>query len=327
LGTDPVTLSEIGVISNPGSTRMNRELKAFRQAIGKYPGIAYHELASIEEMGGVLREFAARGIRLLILSGGDGTLQAGITALINLEPFEEPPLLAILPGGRTNMVAEALGMFGSPSDCLHAVVGGALADAHRTTELPFVRMELTPDARPIYGAFFGAATIVRGIEFCRRAVYPLGLPNFLSHGIAIVWLVVLAIWPFKGRNSPMRRDPMQVNFGDANPESKAYMIVLVTTLNRLILGLSAASSVGEGALRYTSIEYNLMAMARAVKAFFFGRPSTKLVRGLVRRRMHSVAVRTGGPVTLDGEFFRPDPAHPVRLDATEPFTFVRLGGR
>jgi hypothetical protein len=188
-------------------------------------------------------------------------------------------------------------------------------------------MELSPGADPVFGAFFGAATIVRGIQFCRRSVYPLGLPNFLSHSLAILYLVLLAISPFKGKNSPMRREPVAVNFGDSTPESKAYMIVLVTTLNRLILGLSATSTVGEGALRYTSIEYNLGAVLRAARTFLFGRPSSKLVRGLVRRRMYSVEVRTDSAVTLDGEFFTPEAGYPVRLEATDPFTFVRLEDR
>ncbi len=82
----------------------------------------------------------------------------------------------------------------------------------------------------------------------------------------------------------------------------------VKAVNRLILGLSAASAVGEGALRYTSIEYSFSAAMRAVWTFLFGRPSTKLVRGLVRRRMYSVEIRTTSAVTLDGEFFVPDPA-------------------
>ena len=78
-----------------------------------------------------------------------------------------------------------------------------------------------------------------------------------------VWLVANAAWPFKGPKAPMRAEPMYVNFGGSTPEPKAYMVVLVTTLNRLILGLSAASAVGEGALRYTSIEYSVSAAARS----------------------------------------------------------------
>lgn len=303
---------------------MNKMLQGFRQVVGGYQGIAYRELSNIDDMEHILRDFAAQGIRLLILSGGDGTLQLGVTALMNHDIFDEPPVISILPGGRTNMVAEALGMFGSPSECLREVVDGAVSGELKTVDLPFIRLQVRPDATPVYGAFFGAATIVRGMEFTREVIYPLGLPNFLSHAIAIVYLVANAAWPFKGPKAPMRAEPLYVNFGDSTPEAKSYMIVLVTTLNRLILGLSAASAVGEGALRYTSIEYTFSAAARAAWTFLFGRPSTKLVRGLVRRRMYGVEIRTSSPVTLDGEFFVPDPAHPVKLEATPPFTFVRL---
>ncbi|MEN3976663.1 diacylglycerol kinase family protein [Emcibacter sp. SYSU 3D8] len=319
-----MTFEEIGIVSNPGSTRMNKMLHDFRQVVGGFSGVAYRELSSIDDMEHILRDFAAQGVRLVILSGGDGTLQLGVTALMNHGIFDEPPVICILPGGRTNMVAEALGMHGTPSECLRDVIEGALGDRLKTVALPFIRLQVTPGSAPVYGAFFGAATVVRGIEFTRRVIYPLGMPNFLAHSLAIVWLLAMAAWPFKSARSPMRREPMHVNFGDSTPEPKAYMIVLVTTLNRLILGLSAASAVGEGALRYTSIEYTVSAAARAAWTFLFGRPSSKLVRGLVRRRMHGVEIRTPSPVTLDGEFFVPDPAHPVKLEATPPFTFVRL---
>lgn len=303
---------------------MNKMLHDFRQTVGSYPGVAYRELSSIDDMEHILRDFAVQGIRLLILSGGDGTLQLGVTALMNHDIFDEPPVIAILPGGRTNMVAEALGMHGSPSECLRDVVDGAVKGGLKTVDLPFIRLQVKPDTLPVYGAFFGAATIVRGMEFTRNVIYPMGLPNFLSHAIAILYLIANAAWPLKGPKAPMRAEPMHVNYGDSTPEAKSYMIVLVTTLNRLILGLSAASAVGEGALRYTSIEYTFSAAARAVWTFLFGRPSTKLVRGLVRRRMSRIEFRTASPVTLDGEFFEPDPAHPVKLEATPPFSFVRL---
>ncbi len=303
---------------------MNKMLKDFRQVVGGFHGVAYRELDNIDDMEHILRDFAARGVRLLILSGGDGTLQLGVTALMNHEIFADPPTIAILPGGRTNMVAEALGMYGSPSDCLRDVIEAALERRQKTVDLPFIRLEVKPGDTPVYGAFFGAATVVRGIEFTRKVIYPLGLPNFLSHAIAIVYLVANAAWPFKSAKAPMRAEPAWVNYGDSTPEAKAYMIVLVTTLSRLILGLSSASAVGEGALRYTSIEYTFSAAARAAWTFLFGRPSSKLVRGLVRRRMHRVEIRTASAVTLDGEFFYPDPDQPVKLSATPPFTFVRL---
>ena len=303
---------------------MNRVLNDFRQAVGSYPGVAYRELSSIDDMEHILRDFAAQGVRLLILSGGDGTLQLGVTALMNHDIFAEPPVISILPGGRTNMVAEALGMYGTPSDCLRDVIDGAVGGGLKTVDLPFIRLEVKPGDTPVFGAFFGAATIVRGIEFTRNVIYPLGLPNFLSHAIAIVYLVANAAWPFKSAKAPMRAEPAWVNYGDSTPEPKAYMIVLVTTLSRLILGLSSASAVGEGSLRYTSIEYTFSAAARAAWTFLFGRPSSKLVRGLVRRRMHRVEIRTASAVTLDGEFFYPDPGQPVKLEATPPFTFVQL---
>ncbi len=303
---------------------MNTMLTDFRQVVGGYPGLAYRELSNIDDMEHILRDFAARGVRLLILSGGDGTLQLGVTAVINHGMFAKPPVICILPGGRTNMVAEALGMHGTPGECLHRVIDRAVRDDLKIDDLPFIGLRTRPDGPAVYGAFFGAATIVRGIEFTRKSIYPMGFPNFLSHAIAIIALISMAAWPFKSARSPMRHEPLTVDFGDAPPEPKSYMIVLVTTLNRLILGLSGEASVGSGSLSYTSLEYTFMAGLRAAWTFLFGPPSSKQVRGLVRRRMAQVAFHTSSPVTLDGEFFDPEAGHPITLWATPPLAFVTL---
>ncbi len=317
-------ISEIGVLANPGSTRMVKGISKLRDAAAAYPDLHYRELSDIADVASILDEFAALGVRLLMIAGGDGTVQAVGTHLVVEKPFGQQPILGILPGGQTNLTAESLGLVESAPDLLDAIVSQVSEDTLQTMPMPFLSLQMAPDRKPVLGIFFGAATIVRGMQFTRRAIYPLGLPNGLSHFLAIIFLVLNMAWPFKTARSPMRREDIAVRFGDTASSPRPYMILLVTTLDKLILGIRTSSPVGEGPLRFTSIDYSVRAVIRALRTFLFGRPTAKLVKGLVRRRAASIEIATDCPVTLDGEFFDPVPGHPVRLEATEPFAFVHI---
>lgn len=320
-----MTPQDIALISNPESTRMKRDLGAVRDVLARYPGVLHRELTSVDEIGDVLSECAQQGIKLVIINGGDGTIHAAVTAVFNEGPFEILPVFAALPGGRTNMTVEALGGYLPPARHLDTLLDAALDPDQplKTTPLPFVCLHLRAGDVPVYGTFFGTATVVRGIEFCRRVIYPVGLPNFLSHSIAILYLTLVAISPFKTKRSPMRREPIAVNFGDSAVAPQPYFILLATTLDRLIMGLTTTSGIGEGSLRYTSVEYSAGAMIRSLWALLFGRPAAKIVRGLTRRRVATMEIRSDCPVTLDGEFYQPVSDEPVRISASAPLTFVR----
>ena len=67
--------------------------------------------------------------KVLVINGGDGTVQAALTELYHGGHFgDNPPPVAVLPNGKTNLIAHDLGADGDP------IVGaraGARARAHR----------------------------------------------------------------------------------------------------------------------------------------------------------------------------------------------------
>ena len=100
---------KIGVITNPASSRMLREIDAFRTEMANHPDLIHREITDITEMTAILQDFQAQGVDLIVLNGGDGTVQAAITSALNDQPYDELPTFTILPGGRTNLTAEAMG--------------------------------------------------------------------------------------------------------------------------------------------------------------------------------------------------------------------------
>jgi hypothetical protein len=319
-------VKRIGVISNPASTRLKKEMPRFREVMQRLPQVIHREIGPITEMTGILQSFADQGVDLVVINGGDGTVQAAVTSLLNDHPYDDIPVLAILPGGQTNMTAEAIGVKGSPSKLMDAIDRTFRNDNgnFKPVTLPFVEMRLTADAAPIYGTFFGTASVVRGIYACRKAIHPLNLPNGITHALAMFYLVLSSLNPFKTRNSPMRSEDVGIKFGDENEAVSPYFVVIVTTLNKLILGLSSNTGVGEGALRFNSVDYGGLSLLRAIRTLIFGEPASKIVKGLVRRKMSAVSISCTCPVTLDGEIFDPTPGQAIKLAASVPLNFLTI---
>ena len=82
--------------------------------------------------------------------------------------------------------------------------------------------------------------------------------------------------------------------------------------------------MGEGALRYLSVDYGAFSLLRAFRVLLFGEPRQKLVKGFVRRKVSRAEVRCACPVTLDGEMFDPRPDQPIELFASVPMNFLTI---
>ena len=111
----------IDVIVNT-TARMHRtrpDLLARMARLAK--GVAVvHPTTSLVELDAAVRVIAARGTSRVVLSGGDGTFMAGVTALARAFGEDHLPEVALLPGGTVATVARNWSSKSSP--------GGDLAD-------------------------------------------------------------------------------------------------------------------------------------------------------------------------------------------------------
>ncbi|NCP03944.1 MAG: diacylglycerol kinase, partial [Deltaproteobacteria bacterium] len=73
------------------------------------PQISHREAVTPHDLAQALVDFAEQGIDLLIINGGDGTVQAVLTLLYTRKIFDQPPLLALLRAGTTSMLARDVG--------------------------------------------------------------------------------------------------------------------------------------------------------------------------------------------------------------------------
>jgi Diacylglycerol kinase catalytic domain len=313
----------IGAISNARSKRNRRRLLDMREAFAGHAEVRHVELEGVAGLEESLAEFAADGVGLLLLSGGDGTVQAALTALFRRRVFETVPILAVLPRGTTNMIAADAGVAPARlSRLLSLAREEALAPL--LVERRVLRLENARDTGPLYGMFFGGAGIYRAIVACRAQVQPWRLVADAAAAVTLIGL--LGRWFVAGGRDDevVHGDRIGLTVDGVGIAARDYLLVLATTLDRLLLGSRPFWSDGGGDFRFTSIAYPPRRLLRHARAVLYGGSDRRLPEGYDSTGASSVELAMDCPFTLDGELYEPAPGKPVVLTAPETVRMVRL---
>src|SRR3546814_10369906 len=118
-----------------------------------------------------------------------------------------PPPVAVLPNGKTNLIALDLGAEGDPIKALERVVelvgSGRLED--HVIERQLISLDSGDESRPVLGMFLGGAYLADVMLYCRNRIYPLGLPNGISHFLAAMLALFAIIFGVGGGRLPPKR--------------------------------------------------------------------------------------------------------------------------
>lgn len=316
-----------GVINNPLSFRNTRGalLAAIRDLVRARPSTPYHEVHRPEDIVAATHALVDGGCELLAINGGDGTVQAVLTGLFGRGTPESLPLLAVMPGGTTNMVAADIGTAQQTVPALQRVLGGAQAGRVRGTAIwrPVMRAAITPEAEPIYSMFFGTGAIYHGIKFCRQYVARVGLRGEIGPGLALAVFLAKIAFGHGGSMVP----PLHLSGRlDGRPlQTGAYLGMLVSTVSRQFLGLRPFWGREPAPLQYTAVSYWPEHLWRAVPAVLRGRPN-RFVRpeyGYTSHNAWDLELHLDCGFTLDGELFTPRPGTAVTLHGGATAAFLR----
>src|SRR5258708_18540966 len=103
------TRPRIALHSNPKSTSNSAKLQKIREYCVDHPDVFHYEVEHASQIGEAMISIARVRPKVLAINGGDGTVQAALTELFNGGHFgDAPPPVAVLPSGKTNLIALAL---------------------------------------------------------------------------------------------------------------------------------------------------------------------------------------------------------------------------
>src|SRR6476620_8083373 len=150
----------IALLSNPKSTGNIAQLPRIREYCADHPDVFHYEVEDASQIGEAMRSIARVRPKVLAINGGDGTVQAALTELTNGGHFgASPPPVAVLPSGKTNLIALDLGAHGDPIAALERLVELAQGDlsAHLVPRELIALRHGNGEGKPVIGMFLGGA--------------------------------------------------------------------------------------------------------------------------------------------------------------------------
>lgn len=249
---------------------------------------------------------------LVVLLGGDGTLQRTVTDLLNwvaAHPDKSParlPPLAIVPFGTTNMSARTInrsrGRVAALAQ-LEVVLNLESASAITTRAQPMLAVTSTDTTR--YGFCFALGAIVNAVQNWRARRGDASAVNQFRSLFALI----------RGFSSTAQNSTPIV----VESENLAIYTLLATTLRELMYGCKPFwgtacdprawdSQAGDppALLRCTWIESGTPGLLGLAPAILRGAPRLEGIPGFTSCALNQATLRFEGPFVLDGEIYGND---------------------
>jgi hypothetical protein len=318
----------IALLSNPRSTGNIAQLPRIRAFCAEHPDVFHYEVEQADQIGEAMRTIARVKPKLLVINGGDGTVQAALTELHNGDHFsgEAPPPVAVLPSGKTNLIAMDLGIEGDPVTGLKRLMEIAQADlSPHLVERELIALRCgAPESVPVIGMFLGGAGLADIMLYCRNRIYPLGLPNGVSHALTAFAVVLRQVLGLKASFLPPDPRPLRISMTRADAITGRFALLAVTTLEKLLLS-GEFGGHGRGALKFVAVEQRPGSVLSAFFASIAGRLGRSKLSGVHIQEADEISIEgDSSQVILDGETFSAEIGRPILLSPATPLSFVRL---
>ena len=319
----------VALLSNPCSTGNMAMLPRIRKFCAQRPDIFHYEVEDVGQIGNALSIIARVKPKILVINGGDGTVQSALTELHHSNHFgADVPPVAVLPNGKTNLIALDLGATGDPIEMLERVLEIARSNlAEHTVGRELISLSGgEANGRSVVGMFVGGAGLADSILYCRHKVYPLGLPNGISHALTALAVIVAYIFNIKARFLPPSAQPVRISIIHQGELKGKFALLLVTTLERLLLRANTNNAEqGSGPLKMLVIEQRPWAMLRGVWAILRGKLDGAQLSGVHVGAGSEIRIEGhASSVIFDGELFKAGHERPIVLTPTQPVPFLSL---
>jgi len=323
-------MAKIALLSNPHSTGNRAILPEVRSYCAHNDDVFHYEVDDVDQIAKALSTIAQVDPKVLVINGGDGTVQAALTELYQGGHFAgDLPPVAVLPNGKTNLIALDLGAEGSPLKALDRilsmVVSGDL-QSHIVDRELIALSDGKKNGPVVLGMFLGGAGLSEFILYCRNKIYPLGLPNALSHVITAAAAILTLIIGNRPSFLPNRPSPVKVSMIRDGELQGTYAVLIVTTLEKLLLmGKHDKNGRDAGRMRFMAIDQKFSALMKFAFTALIGRLGEKPQSGIHLQQGDSIRIEgEHSSVVMDGELFHAEKGKPIVLKSTEPVAFLRL---
>jgi hypothetical protein len=318
----------VGVLVNPSARENLRRPNRLEEYLAGRPDVVFGRADRFEDLADILDDFMHREVRAILISGGDGTVQAVQTRLAEMLPADRLPRLAIIPDGTTNMNAADIGVQNPRS----RVILERLSVAEycvRSTNVKrrfTVRVDNPADGAPRHGMFLGLGAIHRAVVMCYRDVHTLGLAGGSANAVTLAKALFSSLVGRDRDGDPDRiYQPTPITIAaDGRPHCDGdQFLALVTTLHRLVLASRPFWNQSKEALKVTSVAFPPRRLLSSLPTAMYGLGSRRWLPDAYRSTAATLLeIHTRAPVILDGETLQPPADGPMTVSLGPAFEYL-----
>jgi diacylglycerol kinase family enzyme len=254
-----------------------------------------------------VRPADVRAADLIVLFGGDGTMQRTLSQILREMPVSQLPPVAVMPFGTTNMNAKALNRNSGRKACVLS-----LEKAIRSGNLPLQQRSLLrvdSGSQQEHGFFFGLGVIAQVVERWNQERKPGAFTNQLRS----LWAMI------SGLSSISSATPITIN-----GQSGSVYGLLASTLDTLLFGSRPYWGDAEsGDLRLTWVDADAEDLFRHAPDLLRGKAHLAAEPGYHSCSFDCVELSFDGPFIIDGEIFHLSGGC-VTIARTEPIRWLSL---
>ena len=319
-------VATIGWLFNPLSGRIRKRKDAIRQALAEFPGSTCEEVTNADEINASVDAFIAAGIDLLVIVGGDGTVQGVLCHLFATQPLSRWPVLTVVPGGTTNMTALDLGIAGSPESVVQNLRNSLLKHTPPVLVQRHVLRIQQAGAETIYGMFFAVGLIARAVIFSQSRIKKLGITGEIYSGIITFGYLMGLLFGF--RNGAWAPVKMSVINGDVELHRGTFAFLFASTLDRLLFGMRPYWGREQEPLHVTFVRQQRKHPLRSLLQLLSGQGDVlKEKNGYYSHNTHVLELLIDDVYIVDGESYRAAGGDgSLRISAAGPVCFLVTDG-
>jgi diacylglycerol kinase (ATP) len=317
-------LRKAGVIINPKSGRgRGKGLALAAKLSGRTGSVDVTVLQSFADLYPALERMAAAGVTHLFISSGDGTVQAIQTWICETGKFAKLPALSLLPHGTTNMTAADLGFQRKSIDEQARFIVDL--NPQEIRKRPTLRVANPKGRGALHGMFFGTGAVAEATRYCQVA--------FNDKGVGGNWATFATLATVAGKSiflAPNAADPnrfdkpydITLEMDGKSLCNGPQLLVLATTLNKLILGARPFWGGAAAPLRTTVIPYPVPSIPRWILPLMYGSEQRKVPTGAISQAGNHFEITSPTSFVIDGEFYdAPDNAQ-LRIETGPLLDYV-----
>lgn len=317
----------IGLVVNPRSHSVQLKGSVLEAAAKMLPDTHLVRVDAFHELGDQIADLAARGVRAIFVEGGDGTLQAVLSACFSGQnKFSGMPEIAVLAGGSTNLAYKVCGLRAKTPDQVATYIaryrndGASVKRAHQCA----LRVESAALAHPAIGMLLSTGSLARAMLYTQRKFHGDGERGSRAVAVAAAQFIWSPDRHCDEDGLPILRASPLVASSRSFRIQGDHTLSLMTPLPALSLRLWPFWGKGEGPIAFTHAEWPIRSLRTAFLKVIVGWTGQQMVRhGLASHRTDAVDLTFGGPLVLDGELLPVPDDGRIRVSVTSPIRFLR----